>query len=72
MVQTVSDFLVQRLFDWGVRIIFGYPGDGINGVFGSLNRSGEKINFVPARLSEMAASGSRARSACSAPSPART
>jgi pyruvate dehydrogenase (quinone) len=29
--QTVGDFLVQRLHDWGVRHIFGYPGDGING-----------------------------------------
>src|SRR5258706_11153057 len=31
MSQTVGDFLVQRLHQWGVRHIFGYPGDGING-----------------------------------------
>lgn len=37
--QTVSDFIVQRLHQWGVRHIFGYPGDGINGVFGAMNRA---------------------------------
>jgi len=36
MSQTVGDFLVDRLYAWGVRRIFGYPGDGINGVFGAL------------------------------------
>ncbi len=55
MAQTVSDFLVERLHAWGVRIIFGYPGDGINGVFGALNRAEGKIKFVQARHEEMAA-----------------
>jgi pyruvate dehydrogenase (quinone) len=55
MAQTVGDFLVQRLHEWGVRLIFGYPGDGINGVFGALNRAGKKIEFVQARHEEMAA-----------------
>jgi pyruvate dehydrogenase (quinone) len=55
MAQTVGDFLVGRLHEWGVRIIFGYPGDGINGVFGALNRAGKKIEFVQARHEEMAA-----------------
>ncbi len=55
MAKNVSDFIVERLYDWGVRVIFGYPGDGINGVFGALNRSGEKIKFVQARHEEMAA-----------------
>jgi pyruvate dehydrogenase (quinone) len=55
MAQTVGDFLVERLHAWGVRIIFGYPGDGINGVFGALNRAGNKIEFVQARHEEMAA-----------------
>jgi len=39
MSQTVGDFLVQRLGQWDVRHVFGYPGDGINGVFGALNRA---------------------------------
>jgi pyruvate dehydrogenase (quinone) len=34
---------------WAVRKVFGYPGDGINGVFGALNRARDKIAFVQAR-----------------------
>lgn len=55
MNQTVGDFFVERLYDWGVRTIFGYPGDGINGVLGSLQRSKRKIDFIQARHEEMAA-----------------
>jgi len=55
MSETVSDFIVQRLHQWGVRHIFGYPGDGINGVFGAMNRADGKIGFVQARHEEMAA-----------------
>src|ERR1700753_429948 len=55
MAQTVGDFLVERLYAWNVRIIFGYPGDGINGVFGAMNRAEQKISFVQARHEEMAA-----------------
>ncbi|HBZ99638.1 MAG TPA: hypothetical protein DEO97_12905, partial [Pseudomonas sp.] len=42
---TVGDYLVERLYQWGVRRIYGYPGDGINGVLGALNRAGGKIRF---------------------------
>ncbi|QGZ67077.1 thiamine pyrophosphate-requiring protein [Paraburkholderia acidisoli] len=52
---TVSDFIVERLHEWGVRRLFGYPGDGINGVFGALQRAEGKIEFVQARHEEMAA-----------------
>ena len=55
MQATVCDFLVARLYDWGVRRIFGYPGDGINGIFGALQRAGGKIEFVQVRHEEMAA-----------------
>lgn len=55
MTQTVGDFIVSRLHAWGVRRMFGYPGDGINGVFGALNRASEKIEFIQARHEEMAA-----------------
>src|SRR6516162_11502682 len=55
MAQTVGDFLVNRLHDWGVRKVFGYPGDGINGVFGALNRAEGRIDFIQARHEEMAA-----------------
>ena len=32
MAKTAADVLVERLIDWGVRIVFGLPGDGINGI----------------------------------------
>lgn len=39
MAQTVADFMIQRLSDWGVERIYGYPGDGINGIMGALERA---------------------------------
>ena len=53
--QTTSDFLVSRLYAWGVRRIYGYPGDGINGIMGALERAEDKIDFVQVRHEEMAA-----------------
>jgi pyruvate dehydrogenase (quinone) len=35
MADTVSDLLFERLREWGVHRIFGYPGDGINGILGA-------------------------------------
>ncbi|MGE5270671.1 MAG: thiamine pyrophosphate-requiring protein [Thiohalocapsa sp.] len=55
MSNTVSDFFWQRLSQWGVKRIFGYPGDGINGLIGALDRARDKIDFVQARHEEMAA-----------------
>ncbi len=55
MASTASDFLVQRLHDWGIRRIFGFPGDGINGVMLALGRVEEQIEFVQARHEEEAA-----------------
>ncbi len=55
MSKTTGDFLVGRLHAWGVRRIFGYPGDGINGVIGALQRAGGKIEFIQVRHEEMAA-----------------
>jgi len=52
---TVGDFVVERLLSWGVTRIYGYPGDGINGVMGALNRAKNKIQFIQARHEEMAA-----------------
>lgn len=51
----VSDYLVKRLLSWNVNRIFGYPGDGINGILGALNRSEDKIEFIQTRHEEMAA-----------------
>src|SRR4051812_48808378 len=55
MGQNVSDMLLDRLEEWGVKRIYGYPGDGINGVFGALNRAGERFEYVQARHEEMCA-----------------
>ncbi len=52
---TVGDFLWQRLHAWGVRRVFGYPGDGINGLIGALDRAGDAIDFVQVRHEELAA-----------------
>ncbi len=51
----VADFLVRRLSDWGVERIYGYPGDGINGIMGALDRASDRIEFVQVRHEETAA-----------------
>src|SRR3954454_1141765 len=50
----VSDFIVERLKSWGVRRIYGYSGDGINGMIGAIQRDGG-IEFIQVRHEEMAA-----------------
>ena len=68
MAETVGDFIIERLHAWGVRRIYGYPGDGINGVFGALSRAQAAakkrnkgtdqpgpIEFIQVRHEEMAA-----------------
>ena len=56
MAKTVGDYFWERLHQWGVRCVFGYPGDGINGLLGGLQRLGtDKIRFVQVRHEEMAA-----------------
>ena len=55
MPRTVSDFPVERLRARDVRRIFGYPGDGINGVVGAVARAGRAMDFVQVRHEEMAA-----------------
>ncbi|WP_250034358.1 thiamine pyrophosphate-requiring protein [Paractinoplanes maris] len=52
--RTVSDLVVERLSAWGVERVFGYSGDGIDGVVGALRRAG-KPAFVQARHEENAA-----------------
>ena len=55
MSDTVSDFLLKRLSAWGVTRIYGYPGDGINGILGGLERNQDLFEFVQVRHEEMAA-----------------
>jgi pyruvate dehydrogenase (quinone) len=54
MADTVSDFIWQRLQAWGVRRVYGYPGDGIGGLVSALARMDGAIEFVQARHEEMA------------------
>lgn len=54
-MKLVSDQIVERLHEWGVRRIFGYPGDGINGVIGALDRMKDEVAFIQARHEELAA-----------------
>jgi len=55
MAHTVSDFVINRLADWGIDRIYGYPGDGINGFMGALRRHEDRIRFIQVRHEEMAA-----------------
>lgn len=55
MSNLVSDFIINRMVAWNISRIFGYPGDGINGLMGALNRAESKIDFVQVRHEEMAA-----------------
>ncbi len=55
MSQLVSDFLLERLKAWGVSRIYGYPGDGINGLMGAMDRTQDTLDFVQVRHEEMAA-----------------
>ncbi|HUK47141.1 MAG TPA: thiamine pyrophosphate-dependent enzyme [Terriglobales bacterium] len=52
---TAGELLIERLIDWGVEVIFGLPGDGINGVMEGLRKQQEKIRFIQVRHEESAA-----------------
>lgn len=55
MAKTTADVLFERLIDWGVDVIFGLPGDGINGFFEALRTHQDRIRFVQVRHEEGAA-----------------
>ena len=55
MSENVGDFIVARLQDWGVRRIYGYPGDGINGITAGIRRTEGAVDFVQVRDEETAA-----------------
>src|SRR5438270_11998462 len=50
-----SAFLLKRLGEWGIKRIYGYPGDGINGLIGALEKMQDQLEFVQVRHEEMAA-----------------
>ncbi|MBX3011483.1 MAG: hypothetical protein KF832_08235, partial [Caldilineaceae bacterium] len=55
MAKTAADVLVETLHAWGVEVIFGLPGDGINGIMESLRTHQEQIRFIQVRHEESAA-----------------
>ncbi|MFF7278202.1 thiamine pyrophosphate-requiring protein [Streptomyces griseorubiginosus] len=55
MSTKVSDHILERLREWGVEHVFGYPGDGINGLLAAWGRADNKPRFVQSRHEEMSA-----------------
>src|SRR4030095_15234422 len=55
MKTTVSDMLIDAIHDWGVDVVFGLPGDGINGIIEALRKRANKIRFIQVRHEEAAA-----------------
>src|SRR5438552_16830368 len=55
IAETVSDFIVQRLTEWGINRIYGYPGDGIGGITAALRGAGDQPRFIQTRHEEMCA-----------------
>lgn len=55
MSHTVADQLLERLTQWGVQRVFGYPGDGINGIMGAFGRRAQDFDYIRVRHEEMAA-----------------
>src|SRR3954471_19264451 len=50
----VGQFILERLSEWGVKRIYGYPGDGINGILGAFHEVGDKVEFTQTRHEELA------------------
>lgn len=50
-----AQFMLNRLVEWGVTRVYGYPGDGINGLLGAFHEVGERLDFVQTRHEEIAA-----------------
>ena len=55
MAKATADLLIERLIDWGIDTIFGFPGDGINGIFESLRTHQDSLRFIQVRHEEAAA-----------------
>ncbi|KHF44117.1 thiamine pyrophosphate-requiring protein [Saccharomonospora viridis] len=55
MTETVGDYVLRRLRDWGVELVFGYPGDGINGLISAFGEADNQPKFVQSRHEEMSA-----------------
>jgi pyruvate dehydrogenase (quinone) len=54
MSQTVGERILRRLIEWGIPRVYGYPGDGINGILGGFHAVGDELEFVQTRHEELA------------------
>src|SRR5436190_6903257 len=55
MSETVAEFVLRRLHEHGIGHVYGYPGDGINGLLGAFHTHGDKLEFIQTRHEEIAA-----------------
>jgi pyruvate dehydrogenase (quinone) len=55
MASNVAEFILNRLTEWGVKRVYGYPGDGINGLLGAFHQVGDRLAFTQTRHEELAA-----------------
>ena len=55
MALTAADVLIETLQDWGVEVVFGLPGDGINGIMEALRKRRDQVRFIQVRHEEAAA-----------------
>src|SRR2546430_12996075 len=55
MSETVAAHMLTRLHEWGVNKVYGYPGDGINGIIGAFHEVGDQVEFIQCRHEEIAA-----------------
>lgn len=54
MSQTVGERILRRLIAWGIPRVYGYPGDGINGILGGFHAVGDELEFIQTRHEELA------------------
>ncbi|HKR98373.1 MAG TPA: thiamine pyrophosphate-requiring protein [Candidatus Dormibacteraeota bacterium] len=55
MSETTADLLIDRIAEWGVRTVYGFPGDGINGILAALRAKQDAVRFIQTRHEEQAA-----------------
>jgi pyruvate dehydrogenase (quinone) len=55
MALTAADVLIETIHDWGVEVVFGLPGDGINGIMEALRKRRDRVRFIQVRHEEAAA-----------------
>src|SRR5205085_3020665 len=49
-----AQFILNRLTEWGIKRVYGYPGDGINGLLGAFHEVGDRVEFIQVRHEEIA------------------